>query len=152
MIREIAWKGLLWAARICESKNLFDCLLLWITINYLHFYRLIISRWRGVTDHSLRSIIQNCKNLSQLDLVGIKNITGDVCEKALVYLKDLELLEVSFCDGIRNEQVRLSTAWIQAIILNFLCCRSPYGESNFLMLLYKEVVRMLQELNWNIAA
>lgn len=106
MILEIAWKGLLWAARICESKNYLNAC--YFVFNCLCFYRLIISRWRGVTDQSLRSIIHYCKNLSQLDLVGIKNITGDVCEKALVYLKNLELLEVSFCDGIRNEQVRMS--------------------------------------------
>lgn len=68
--------------------------------------RLIISGWRGVSDHLLIPVIQHCKSLSQLDLLGIKNITGETCERALIFLKNLELLDISFCDGIRNEQVK----------------------------------------------
>lgn len=69
------------------------------------YNRLIICGWRGVSDHSLLPILINCKNLSQLDLLGIKSITADVCETALMHLPKLRLLEVSFCDSIRNEQV-----------------------------------------------
>lgn len=68
-------------------------------------FRLIISRWCGVTDNLLQPIIQHCKNLEQLNLLGIEDITSDICEKALVSLQNLELLDVSFCYSIRNEQV-----------------------------------------------
>lgn len=68
-------------------------------------FRLNICKWLGVTDNLVRPIIQHCTNIEQLDLLGITNITGDICEQALIYLKKLELLELSYCDGIRDEQV-----------------------------------------------
>lgn len=59
----------------------------------------------GVHDHLLMPIILNCKNLNQLDLLGIINITSELCEQALVLLPKLRLLEISYCDLIRQDQV-----------------------------------------------
>lgn len=67
-----------------------------------------MSGWRGVSDNLLMPIIQNCKKLEQIDLLGIKNITGEVCEMALSTLPNLKLLDISFCDSIEEEKVNLS--------------------------------------------
>lgn len=52
-------------------------------------------------------IILSCKELSQLDLMGIKNISAELCEKALFLLPKLRLLDISFCDGVRRDEVRM---------------------------------------------
>ncbi|ERL87168.1 F-box/LRR-repeat protein 4 [Dendroctonus ponderosae] len=69
--------------------------------------RLILSQWRGATDQSLMPIIISCKDLTQLDLIGIKNISSELCEKALFRLPKLRLLDISFCDGVRQEEVAI---------------------------------------------
>ncbi|XP_066245198.1 F-box/LRR-repeat protein 4 [Euwallacea similis] len=69
--------------------------------------RLILSEWRGVTDQQLMSIVLSCKELSQLDLIGIKNISSELCEKALFLLPKLRLLDISFCDGVRQHEVEI---------------------------------------------
>lgn len=67
--------------------------------------RLILSEWRGVSDQSLMPIILSCKELHQLDLLGLKNITSEVCEKALFLLPKLRLLDISFCDSVPQREV-----------------------------------------------
>ncbi|KAJ8968519.1 hypothetical protein NQ317_004395 [Molorchus minor] len=69
--------------------------------------RLILSEWRGLNDHLLMSIIMNCKELTQLDLLGIKNITANLCEKALLMLPKLRLLDISFCESVRQDEVEI---------------------------------------------
>ncbi|CAH1115917.1 unnamed protein product [Phaedon cochleariae] len=67
--------------------------------------RLILSEWRGLNDHLLLPVVRSCKELTQLDFMGIKNISGDICEKALLLLPKLRLLDISFCDSIRHDEV-----------------------------------------------
>lgn len=67
--------------------------------------RLILCGWRGLSDNLLIPIIQNCRKLEQLNLLGIKNITGEVCEMALSVLPNFKLLDISFCDSIEEEKV-----------------------------------------------
>ncbi|XP_050296044.1 F-box/LRR-repeat protein 4 isoform X1 [Anthonomus grandis grandis] len=69
--------------------------------------RLILSEWRGVTDQLLMPIIHSCKELTQIDLIGIKGITAESCEKALFLLPKLRLLDVSFCDSLRQHEVEI---------------------------------------------
>lgn len=69
--------------------------------------RLILSEWRGISDQQLMPIILSCKELSQLDLMGIKNISAELCEKALFLLPKLRLLDISFCDGVRQDEVAI---------------------------------------------
>nr|XP_971231.2 PREDICTED: F-box/LRR-repeat protein 4 [Tribolium castaneum] len=78
-----------------------------IAANCRHLKRLIISQWRGVNDQMLLPVVTCCKDLRQLDLLGIKSITGDICERALVSLSHLKLLDISFCDSISDDQVLL---------------------------------------------
>lgn len=68
--------------------------------------KLVISCWRGLGDHQLCPLIRYCTKLKQLDLLGTRNITADICERALEVFTQLELFDVSFCDGITNHQVR----------------------------------------------
>ncbi|KAF5302664.1 hypothetical protein FQA39_LY19055 [Lamprigera yunnana] len=69
--------------------------------------RLIISGWRGITERHLLPIIQSCRHLSQLDLLGVKNVSRDICDRILKSLPKLKLLDISFCDLIRMEEVAL---------------------------------------------
>ncbi|XP_044272670.1 F-box/LRR-repeat protein 4-like isoform X2 [Tribolium madens] len=78
-----------------------------IAANCPHLKRLIISQWRGVNDQMLLPVVTNCKDLTLLDLLGIKSITGEICERALVSLSHLKLLDISFCDSISDNQVLL---------------------------------------------
>lgn len=72
--------------------------------------RLIVSGWRGLGDHQLLPIVRNCQKMRQLDLLGTKNITGDICDRALRTFQDLKLLDVSFSDGVNLRQVRINCA------------------------------------------
>ncbi|KAG5864732.1 hypothetical protein JTB14_034045 [Gonioctena quinquepunctata] len=73
----------------------------------LKLKRLIVSEWRGLNDHLLLPIIMSCKELTQLDFLGIKNISGEICDKALLFLPKLRLLDISFCDSIRQDEVEI---------------------------------------------
>lgn len=67
--------------------------------------RLILCCWRGLNDQLLLPIVLYSKNLAQLSLKGIKMITAEVCEKAFVNLPKLRLIDLNFCDSIRDDQV-----------------------------------------------
>ncbi|KAJ8956651.1 hypothetical protein NQ318_014005 [Aromia moschata] len=69
--------------------------------------RLILSEWRGLNDYLLMPVIMACKELTQLDLLGIKNISSDLCEMALLMLPKLRLLDISFCEFVRQEEVEI---------------------------------------------
>ncbi|XP_017778667.1 PREDICTED: F-box/LRR-repeat protein 4 [Nicrophorus vespilloides] len=68
--------------------------------------RLILSNWRGLSDHHLLCIIRSCKKLTQLDILGIWNITEDFCERVFVSLPNLQLFDISFCNAISQTQVK----------------------------------------------
>ncbi|XP_022916344.1 F-box/LRR-repeat protein 4 [Onthophagus taurus] len=76
-----------------------------ICVNCTQLKRLILSGWRNVTNHSLIPIVYICRELTQLDLLGIKYISSDFCEKLLMSLKNLELLDVSFCELITSQDI-----------------------------------------------
>ncbi|XP_060530492.1 F-box/LRR-repeat protein 4 [Cylas formicarius] len=69
--------------------------------------RLVLSEWRGASDQLIMPVILSCKELSQLDLLGIKNITSELCEKILLLLPKLRLLDISFCDTVRHDEVQI---------------------------------------------
>ncbi|XP_057670051.1 F-box/LRR-repeat protein 4-like isoform X1 [Diorhabda carinulata] len=69
--------------------------------------RLILSEWRGLTDNLIAPILKSCKELTQLDFLGIKNISSQICEKALMSLPKLQLLDLYYCDSISMEEVNL---------------------------------------------
>lgn len=83
--------------------------------------RLIISNWRNLTDHELLPIITTCKNLHQLDLLGIRNISPELVGYALASLPHLKLLDISFCSKITMDEVMLwSRLYPMVIILRHL--------------------------------
>ncbi|XP_028130529.1 F-box/LRR-repeat protein 4 isoform X2 [Diabrotica virgifera virgifera] len=69
--------------------------------------RLILSAWRGLNDALLAPIIKSCKELKYLDLLGSRNITGHICEKALRLLPKLELLDLCYSFCITQNEVNL---------------------------------------------
>ncbi|XP_030755824.1 F-box/LRR-repeat protein 4 [Sitophilus oryzae] len=69
--------------------------------------RLVLSSWRSVSDEILLPIILSCKELVQIDLMGIKGITSEICERALYMLPKLRLLDISFCDDVRQDEVEI---------------------------------------------
>ncbi|KAK5640888.1 hypothetical protein RI129_009435 [Pyrocoelia pectoralis] len=69
--------------------------------------RLILSGWRGVNDQLLLPLIRQCEQIRELDLLGMKNISVDICERILSSFTKLKLLDISFCDLIKPEQVVL---------------------------------------------
>ncbi|XP_076273113.1 F box and leucine-rich-repeat gene 4 isoform X1 [Rhynchophorus ferrugineus] len=71
--------------------------------------RLILSAWRMLDDESLAAIIENCKEIRHLDLLGARNISTNVCERALYKLPKLRLLDISYCEGIRRDEVEIWT-------------------------------------------
>ncbi|CAG9773135.1 unnamed protein product [Ceutorhynchus assimilis] len=83
-----------------------DCLLS-IANGCKRLKRLILSEWRGLSEQLLMPVILSCKELTQIDLIGIKTITADVCENALFRLPKLRLLDISFCDGVRQSEVEI---------------------------------------------
>ncbi|GBP53122.1 hypothetical protein EVAR_97126_1 [Eumeta japonica] len=67
--------------------------------------KLFLGALRGVCDRDLRSIVPRAPHLQQLDLLGVRAVTGHVCEWMLEECHELKLLDVSFCDQIQEAQV-----------------------------------------------
>ncbi|CAG9853706.1 unnamed protein product [Phyllotreta striolata] len=122
-----SWKTLSLTAegvrRFANCPNIKELDLGWCLINKdpgncLHFIaegcpqlkRLILSEWRGLNDALIMPVIMSCKELTQLDLLGNKNITSDTFKKALLLLPKLRLLDISYCDSVQQEEVN---AWRQ---------------------------------------
>ncbi|KAK9885275.1 hypothetical protein WA026_010772 [Henosepilachna vigintioctopunctata] len=94
--------------------------------------RLILSGWRPLIDSMLLPIIENCKQLEQLDLLSIKGISKEFVEKIFKELPSLKLLELSFCDSIPFEKVFI-IAFKQLFIIicfffKYFSFRSKSGE------------------------
>lgn len=78
--------------------------------------RLILAGWHFISDENLLPVIRNCRQLQQLDLLGAKNVSENVCEKALEMLTDLKLLDVSFCKKITLKKVSVFFSYIYIFI------------------------------------
>ncbi|CAH1967496.1 unnamed protein product [Acanthoscelides obtectus] len=110
------------------NKDPGDCLR-YIVDGCPHLSRLILSEWRGLNDHLIIPLIMTCKELTQLDIFGIKNITAELCEKALLYLPKLRLLDISFCDSIRQDEVEILRRQYPHITIQRSC---QYSSMNYL--------------------
>ncbi|XP_050556325.1 F-box/LRR-repeat protein 4 isoform X1 [Spodoptera frugiperda] len=75
----------------------------WLSVGELR--KLFLGALRGVCDRDLRSLIPRAPKLAQLDLLGVRAVTADICDSILAECKDLRLLDVSFCDQIQEAQV-----------------------------------------------
>ncbi|KAI5635035.1 f-box-like domain-containing protein [Phthorimaea operculella] len=67
--------------------------------------KLFLGALRGVCDRDLRALLPRIPKLSQLDLLGVRAVTPDICDAILAECRDLRLLDVSFCDQIQESQV-----------------------------------------------
>ncbi|XP_052747660.1 F-box/LRR-repeat protein 4 isoform X2 [Galleria mellonella] len=75
----------------------------WLTGNELR--KLFLGALRGICDRDLRALLPRLARLQQLDLLGVRAVTPDICDAILDECHDLRLLDVSFCDQIPDAQV-----------------------------------------------
>ncbi|XP_017055759.1 F-box/LRR-repeat protein 4 isoform X2 [Drosophila ficusphila] len=73
--------------------------------------KLFLSAVRGTTERDLMHIAALGKNLEQLDLMGILNITHERVYDILVHCPKLQLLDLSFCDNIMDRDFDLLSDW-----------------------------------------
>ncbi|KAJ0176757.1 hypothetical protein K1T71_007936 [Dendrolimus kikuchii] len=67
--------------------------------------KLFLGALRGVCDRDLRALLPHAPKLAQLDLLGVRAVTPDICDAILAECRELRLLDVSFCDQIQESQV-----------------------------------------------
>ncbi|XP_075978453.1 F box and leucine-rich-repeat gene 4 isoform X2 [Anticarsia gemmatalis] len=67
--------------------------------------KLFLGALRGVCDRDLRALLPRAPKLAQLDLLGVRAVTPDICDAILAECRELRLLDVSFCDQIQESQV-----------------------------------------------
>lgn len=63
--------------------------------------KVFLATFRGLTDRDLKELTQ-CKHLKQLDLLGALSLTPEICYEILSSCPKLELMDISFCEGINN--------------------------------------------------
>ncbi|KAH8308549.1 hypothetical protein KR044_009131 [Drosophila immigrans] len=73
--------------------------------------KLFLSAVRGITERDLIHIATLGKNLEQLDLMGILNITHERVYDILVHCTKLQLLDLSFCDSIMDRDLDVIADW-----------------------------------------
>lgn len=111
--------------------------------------RLILAGWHFVNDDNLIPLIKNCRYIQQLDLLGAKNISENVCEKALEWLTDLQLLDVSFCKRIGLKTV-IMTGGSACVCKRFVFFRSKAGVRHIRMLRYKNASTLPKIACWSL--
>ncbi|KAI5710290.1 hypothetical protein M8J75_007379 [Diaphorina citri] len=82
-----------------------DCLSL-LASSCPELRKLFMVALRGILDKDLDPFIQNCKRLEQVDLLGVRSISQEVCLRFLTKCPALRLLDVSFCDHISEADVQ----------------------------------------------
>ena len=55
--------------------------------------KLFLAALRGVMDRDLEPFIEHCFLLEQVDLLGVRSITSDICFKLVTFLCHAEFLE-----------------------------------------------------------
>ncbi|KAK7601643.1 hypothetical protein V9T40_009084 [Parthenolecanium corni] len=68
--------------------------------------KLFMGTLRGINDRDLYPFINNCPDLEQIDLLGNRGITSDVCFSILKSCKRLRFLDVSFCEQVSDSEVQ----------------------------------------------
>ncbi|XP_061383750.1 F-box/LRR-repeat protein 4 [Danaus plexippus] len=67
--------------------------------------KLFLGALRGICDRDLRVLLPKATKLAQLDLLGVRAVSPDICSDILAECRELRLLDVSFCDQIQESQV-----------------------------------------------
>lgn len=79
--------------------------------------KLFLAALRGVTDRDLEPFVEYCPMLEQIDLLGSRSITTEICEKFLCESKHLKLLDISFCNQIPESQVVLWRSQYPGVVI-----------------------------------
>ncbi|KAG7166594.1 F-box/LRR-repeat protein 4-like 5 [Homarus americanus] len=77
--------------------------------------RLYLTALRTLTDHDLHQLITHSHGLTQLDIMGTRNVTPDTVYRLLQTCPQLELLDVSFCEQIHSTLVHQWVAQFPAV-------------------------------------
>ncbi|XP_053610124.1 F-box/LRR-repeat protein 4 isoform X2 [Plodia interpunctella] len=67
--------------------------------------KLFLGALRGICDRDIRALLPRMQRLQQLDLLGVRAVTPDICDAILDECRELRLLDVSFCDQIQDSRV-----------------------------------------------
>ncbi|XP_030382212.1 F-box/LRR-repeat protein 4 [Scaptodrosophila lebanonensis] len=88
--------------------------------------KLFLSAVRGTTERDLVHIATLGKNLEQLDLMGILNITRERIYDILVNCPKLQLLDLSFCDNIMERDFDVIAEWSRMFNVDIKSSHVPY--------------------------
>ncbi|EDW82748.2 uncharacterized protein Dwil_GK24976 [Drosophila willistoni] len=94
-----------------------------LLVNCPKLRKLFLSAVRGTTEHDLRHIAQLGKNLEQLDLMGILNITHERVYDILIHCPKLQLLDLSFCENIMDRDFDILADWSRLFKVNIKSSR-----------------------------
>ncbi|KAG7208510.1 hypothetical protein KM043_014733 [Ampulex compressa] len=71
----------------------------------VYLEKVFLAALRGLTDRDLEPLL-SCQRLRQLDLLGARSLTPDICYGFLLCCPKLEMLDLSFCDGISDIKIQ----------------------------------------------
>ncbi|XP_014597825.1 PREDICTED: F-box/LRR-repeat protein 4 [Polistes canadensis] len=67
--------------------------------------KVFLAALRGLTDRDLEPLLL-CQRLQQLDLLGARSLTPDMCYGFLLWCPKLEMIDLSFCEGIGDSKIQ----------------------------------------------
>lgn len=67
--------------------------------------KVFLAALRGLNDRDIEPLLL-CHNLEQLDLLGARSLTPDICLRILLCCPQLKMIDLSFCDGISDTKIQ----------------------------------------------
>lgn len=67
--------------------------------------KVFLSALRGLTDRDIEPLLL-CNRLEQLDLLGARSLTPEICLRFLLCCPQLRMMDLSFCDAISDTKVQ----------------------------------------------
>ncbi|XP_015593223.1 F-box/LRR-repeat protein 4 [Cephus cinctus] len=67
--------------------------------------KVFLAALRGLTDRDLEPLL-SCQKLQQLDLLGARSLTPDICLRFLLCCPQLRMIDLSFCEAISDIKVQ----------------------------------------------
>lgn len=67
--------------------------------------KVFLSALRGLTDRDIEPLLL-CQQLQQLDILGARSLTSDICLRFLLCCPQLRMMDLSFCDAISDTKVQ----------------------------------------------
>ncbi|XP_057336309.1 F-box/LRR-repeat protein 4 [Microplitis mediator] len=67
--------------------------------------KVFLSALRGLTDRDIEPLLL-CQRLQQLDILGARSLTSDICLRFLLCCPQLRMMDLSFCDAISDTKVQ----------------------------------------------